>query len=376
MALRAREAVIGGAAKGGSPDAELYGYTVVRYPEALGVLRDDATFSSAGYQASMGVMLGHSIVSMDRPEHTHYRGLIQQAFSRGAMHRWESELVREIVDRLLDPIVEAGGGDIVKAVTFPLPMQVIGGMFGLPDADLNSFHREAIAMVNMGHDWDRALQGSRWLHDYFLQLIQQRRAEPGGGDIISVLIAAEEDGQRLDDEEIIAFLRNMLPAAADTTYRATSNLLQGLLRRPEQLEALRTDRSLIPKAIEEGLRWESPITAIARTATRDVEVGGTDIPAGSMVTVSIGAANHDQERWGPTAEDLDIRRPSMAHLSFANGPHVCLGIQLARMESRVFLERVLDRMPRLRMDPDVDPARSEISGLVFRSPAELRVVFG
>jgi cytochrome P450 len=241
---------------------------------------------------------------------------------------------------------------------------------------MDEFHREAVAMVNMGYDWKRALQASRWLGDYFLGLIEQRRSKPGGDDLISVLIAAECEGDRLADADIVAFLRVMLPAGAETTYRSTSNLVQGLLTHPDQLAALRADRSLIPKAIEEGLRWEAPLTAIARTATRDVEIGGVEIPAGAMVNISIGAANHDHDRWGPTAEELDILRPSQAHLAFANGPHVCLGLQLARMESRVFLERLLERLPNLRLDPDADPARYQINGLAFRSPRELPVLFG
>lgn len=377
VALRPREAVVGGAVKGGDNSGELgHAYTVVRYPECMQVLRDDETFSAKGYAASMGVMLGHSIISMDRPEHTKYRSLIQQAFSRSAMQRWEHDLILATVDQYLDPLIEAGRADLVKAVTFPFPMQVIGGMFGLPAEDMPAFHREAVAMVNMGYDWKRALQASRWLGDYFQTLIEARRSKPGGDDIISVLTVAEFEGERLSDDDIIAFLRVMLPAGAETTYRSTSNLLQGLLHRPDQLEALRADHSLIPKAIEEGLRWESPLTAVARTATRDVEIADMTIPQGAMVTISIGAANHDHDRWGPTAEDLDIFRPSQAHLAFANGPHVCLGIQLARMESRVFLERVLERLPNLRLEPDADPERVAITGLAFRSPRTLPVLWG
>src|SRR5207302_4549895 len=209
------------------------------------------------------------------------------------------------------------------------------------------------------------------LRDYFAGILEQRRREPAG-DVISVLSQAELDGQRLTDEEICSFLRLLLPAGAETTYRSSSNLLFGLLSNPEQLDALRADRALMPQAIEEGLRWEPPLIAIMRTATRDSEVEGAFVPAGSFVAVNIGSANHDEKVW-EKPEEFDIFRPPRQHLAFAWGPHMCLGLHLARMETRVALTQVLDRLPGLRLDPDTEPV--PITGAVFRAPTALNVVW-
>src|SRR5207302_5927601 len=151
-------------------------------------------------------------------------------------------------------------------------------------------------MISAGFEFDRAIAASNALYEYFCAIIADRRKNPST-DVISVLVQAELDGQCLDDAEICSFLRLLLPAGAETTYRSSSNLLFGLLSNPEQLDALRADRALMPQAIEEGLRWEPPLIAIMRTATRDSEVEGVFVPAGSFVAVNIGSANHDEKVW-------------------------------------------------------------------------------
>lgn len=379
VALKPREAVIGGATKGGADDqgdgSPAMGYTIVRYQEAMQVLRNGEKFSSRGYAESMGAMLGNSILNMDAPEHFRYRSLIQQAFNKRAMQRWEDELIGRVVDEHIDTFADSGKADLVASLTFPFPVRVIAGLLGLPDRDLPEFHREAVAMVNMGYDWARALKASKWLREYFAGILAERRKKPSD-DMISVLAEVESDGDKLTDEDIFGFLRLLLPAGAETTYRSTSNLLQGLLTHPDQLEAVIEDRSLIPQAVEEGLRWEGPLTAVARTAVEDIEVAGVQIKAGAMVTVSLGAGNHDRDRWGATAEEFDIFREPRAHLAFASGPHVCLGLQLARMETRVALNRLFDRLPDLRIAEDTDPEKYRIGGLAFRAPRALPVTFG
>ena len=254
---------------------------------------------------------------------------------------------------------------------FPFPVHVIAGMLGLPRDGLPQFHAKAVELITIAVDIERGLGASQWLYDYFAAIIAERRAEPRG-DVISVLAQAELDGQRLTDDEIIAFLRLLLPAGAETTYRSSSNLLYGLLTHPEQLAALRDDRSLMPQAIEEGLRWEPPLTRIARTATRDVEVDGVTIPAGAPVAVDMGSANHDPARWDDP-DAFDIFREPQKHMAFAYGPHTCLGMHLARMETTVVLNRVLDRLPNLRLDPGADDVY--ITGLMFRAPNQLPVLF-
>lgn len=346
-------------------------YTVFTYDGVEQVLRDHETFSSRGYEKSMGLVMGHTILEMDEPEHGRYRRLIQQAFTRKEMDRWEREFVRPTVDACIDAFVARGRADLVKELTFGFPNQVIAQAMALPEADRPQFYRWAVEITNITSEPERGFAASVAVGEYIGRLVAQRRDERGD-DLVSLLAHAELDGQRLTDEEIFAFCRLLLPAGSETTYRSSSNLLYGLLTNPDQLDAVRGDRSLVPQAIEEGLRWEPPLTGIARTATRDAVVDGVTIPSGASVAVCLGAANHDPEHYDDP-ERFDIFRTRTNHLAFASGPHMCLGMHLARMETAVMLERVLDRLPNLRLDPDADLA---IMGLTFRAPRALPVLFG
>lgn len=346
-------------------------YAVLSFDTVQQVLKDGETFSSAGYANSIGLVLGHSILEMDEPEHRRYRGLIQQAFTRKAMERWEVELVHPIVHGLVDQFVDRGRAELVRELFFPFPVHVIAGMLGLPSEGLTEFHRAAVQIINIAADVERGFAASQWLYDYFAAIIAERRADPRD-DVISVLVEAELDGQRLTDDEIIAFLRLLLPAGAETTYRSSSNLMFALLTHPDQLAALRDDRSLMPQAIEEGIRWDPPLTSIGRTCTRDTVVEGVPIPAGAKVQVCMAAANHDPTRWD-RPDEFDILREPKQHMAFAFGPHMCLGMHLARMETTVAVDALLD-LPDLRLDPDAEDVH--ISGLAFRAPARLPVVFG
>jgi cytochrome P450 len=343
-----------------------YGFDAVQQ-----VLKDGDTFSSAGYSDIMGPVFGHSILEMDEPEHHTYRGLVQQAFSRKAMEIWERDLVRGVVDEMLDEIIDDKRGDLVRSLTFPFPVLVIARMLGLAAEDLPTFHRQAVEMISAGFEFDRAIAASNALYEYFCAIIAERRKNPSD-DVISVLVQAELDGERLDDAQICSFLRLLLPAGAETTYRSSSNLLFGLLTNPEQLDALRNDRELMAQAIEEGLRWEPPLLGIMRTATRDTVVEGMPIPAGSIVSVNLGSANHDERYWD-NAEEFDLFRKPRQHIAFAWGPHMCLGLHLARMETRVALTQILDRLPNLRLDPEADAPF--ITGAVFRAPNTLPVIW-
>lgn len=347
-------------------------FTAFTFDAVQQVLRDGETFSSKGYEAVMGQVMGHTILEMDEPEHHTYRALVQQAFSRKAMEQWEVDIVAPVVDEHIDAFIDRGTAELVRELTFPFPVNVIAHMLGLPREDLPQFHRWAVELISVGFDMDRGLGASTALHEYFSGIIAERRVEPRG-DVISVLVGAELDGQRLADDEIIAFLRLLLPAGAETTYRSSSNLLFGLLTNPDQLAALRADRSLMQQAIEEGLRWEPPLLTILRTATRDTVVEGIEIPAGAMIVINMGSANHDERYW-ENPEQFDMFRKPRQHLAFAFGPHMCLGIHLARMETKVVLDRILDRLPDLGFDPDADPAY--ITGMTFRAPNALPVTWG
>jgi cytochrome P450 len=348
-------------------------FTAFSFNAVQQVLKDGDTFSSAAYADVMGKVLGHSILEMDEPEHHLYRGLVQQAFSRKAMETWERELVRDVVDEHIDAFIDrpTKKADLVREVTFGFPVVVIARLLGLPREDLPMFHRRAVEVISAGFELERATSASNALFEYFCSIIQDRRVHPAD-DVISVLVKAELEGVRLTDEEICSFLRLLLPAGAETTYRSSSNLLFGLMSNPEQLEALRADRALLPPAIEEGLRWEPPLIGILRTAVKDAEVEGVFVPAGSVVAVNIGSANHDEKVWDDP-EEFDIFRPPRQHLAFAWGPHMCLGLHLARMETRVALTQILDRLPNLRIDPDAEAPF--ITGAVFRAPNALPVVW-
>jgi cytochrome P450 len=347
--------------------------TATTYDAVQEVLRDDVRFSSTGYADVMGTVMGHTILEMDEPEHRSYRSLIQQAFTRKEMEAWEHELVAPVVDALLDRIVERADGraELVSQLLFPFPVNVIAGLLGLPTADLPLFHRLTVQLISVTIDMDVSLRASAALGEYLLPFIRVRREQPGR-DMISVLATAAHEGQQLTDDEILAFCRLLLPAGAETTYRSSSNLMCGLLRDPAQLDEVRADRSLLPRAIEEGLRWEPPLLTIFRTATEATSVCGVEVAAGAWILTNLGSANHDETRW-PDPERFDIHRDMHAHISFASGPHMCLGMHLARMETKVVVERMLDRLPNLRLDPDA-PA-PYITGTTFRAPPRLDVVW-
>jgi cytochrome P450 len=346
-------------------------FTVIGHDAVATVLRDGQTFSSAGYQESIGLVMGHTILAMDDPEHRQYRGLIQQAFTRKAMERWETDIVAPVVDDLVSRFEGTGRADLVRDLTFPFPITVIARMLGLPDEERPQFHRLAVELISIMADIDRGLQASVALADLFEREIEARRADPHE-DLISVLVQAELEGERLSNDDIIAFLRLLLPAGAETTYRSSSNLLFGLLSNPDQLDALGADRSLLPRAIEEGVRWEPPLTSIARTTTRDVELEGVAIPAGRSIMVCLGGANHDADRY-EQGHEFNLFREPKQHMAFAFGPHMCLGIHLARMETTVAINAVLDRLPNLKLDPAADDVH--ITGIGFRAPQALPVLF-
>jgi cytochrome P450 len=346
-------------------------YTAFSYEAVRTVLSDDESFSSAGYANVMGFLMGHTILEMDAPEHPPHRRLVASAFRPRMMEGWKQTVIQKTVDELLDRVVDRGSCDLVRCLTFPFPVRVIARLLGLPPEDWATFQKLSIELIGVSVNYERAVHASQALHAYFTDVIAQKRAAPAD-DIISQLVEAEVEGQKLDDEEIIAFLRLLLPAGAETTYRSSGNLLYLLLTHPEALEEVRRDRSLLPQAIEEGLRFEPPLLFIMRSPIRDVEVCGVTIPAGAQVGVSMGSANRDPSRW-ENPDVFDIHRPQIQHISFAAGPHLCLGTHLARMETQVAVDRVLDRLPNLRLDPSAEDVH--IHGLTFRSPTSLPVLF-
>lgn len=348
-------------------------FMIYRHEEVQQMLRDNETFSSAIIIDAFGDVLGkHVMLGMDEPEHGRHRSLVAKAFSQKALARWEDELVGKVGNELIDQFAPRGRADLVKEFTFPYPTQIIAGLLGLPRKDYPQFQRWSISLLSFTINPDRGRAASEALQEYFTPILAARREEPRE-DLISGLAQAEIDGERLSDEEIFSFLRLLLPAGVETTYRSLGNMLFGLLSNTDQLDAIRADRSLLPQAIEEAVRWEPPLLTITRVATRDTELAGVPIPAGSSVMPMLGAANRQEDRY-PDPDRFDIFRSARAHIGFGHGVHVCLGMHLARLEMRVALNLLFDRLPNLRLDPEGDDPH--IRGQVFRSPTSLPVLFG
>ena len=345
--------------------------TVFGFDEVVQVLRDNETYSSMVYADVMGQVMGRTILEMDEPEHRGTRALVAGSFRSKMLERWEEGLVALVVNELVDTFVDRGRSDLVRDVTFNFPVQVIARILGLPRSDYPRFQRWAIEITSVAANWERGVAASSALRDYFAEVMTERRASPGD-DLISDLVRAEIDGVRLSDEEIYSFLRLLLPAGVETTYRASGSLLFALLKDRAQLKALYADRSLFPQAFEEAVRWEPPVTVILRRARRDTELAGVKIEEGADIALMIGAANRDERKYADP-DRFDMFREIRQHVGFGFGVHVCLGMHLARMESRVAINTLFDRLGPFRLDPDAEPPH--IEGLAFRSPLSLPVVF-
>ncbi|SOJ53676.1 Cytochrome P450 107B1 [Mycobacterium simulans] len=347
------------------------GVTVLGYDECQTVLTHPDTFSSSIYDRIMGPVMGRTLLELEGAEHRASRALVSPSFRAALLERWRSELVEVVVHELIDRFAARGRAELVREFTFAFPVQVIARMMGLPRADYPRFQRLSIELLNVVYDWDRGIAASASLKEYFGEVLAARRRNPQD-DLISTLAESEIDGARLTDDEIFAFLLLILPAGVETTYRSSGNLLVALLSEPALLDTVRTNRGMVRGAIEEGLRWEPPITSVVRRAVVDCKLGGIAIPSGTTVNVSVAAANRDPRRY-PDPDRFDPSRKNVAHLTFGGGPHLCLGMHLARMETTVALNALLDRLPDLRLDPNAPAPR--IVGMAFRSPAAIPVEF-
>ena len=352
------------------PVGEL-GVTVLGYDECQTVLTHPDTFSSSIYDQIMGPVMGRTLLELEGAEHRASRALVSPSFRTALLERWRTDLVEVVVHELIDRFAPRGRAELSREFTFAFPVQVIARIMGLPRQDYLRFQRLSIELLNVVYDWDRGIAASVSLKSYLTEILAERRRNPQD-DLISMLAESEIDGARLTDDEIFAFLLLILPAGVETTYRASGNLLVALLTEPPLLDALRADRDLLRGAFEEALRWEPPITTVVRRAVRDCELGGVAIPAGTNVSVSVSAANRDPTRY-PDPDRFDPTRRNIAHLTFGGGPHLCLGMHLARMEGTVAIDALLDRLPDLRLDPSA-PAPNVV-GVAFRSPASLPVEF-
>lgn len=351
--------------------ADLPSYMVFGHEAVSAIFRDGVLYSNAIMQRIYNDSFGQSINGMDPPEHTRYRRLFQAAFMPQVIARWAEHLIPSLVNQFIDQFADRSRAELVSEFTIRYPFQFVYGQLDLPKKDQEVFHKLAVGLMCITTDYPHGLEASLKMRDYFAILLEERREHPGE-DLVSILATAEVEGERLPDDVAISFLRQLMNAGGDTTYRSFGNLLVGLLTHPDQLEAVRQDRSLVPKAVEEALRWEPTLTMLTRSPTQDVEIHGLKIPAGAKIDVMSASANRDPSRY-ENPEKFDIFRKPERHFAFAFGPHVCIGQHLARMEMVKALDGLLDRLPNLRLDPHKPPPK--ITGLSLRMPTEVHVVF-
>lgn len=352
---------------------DLNQYLVLGYEAVSKVMLQPKLFTNAGaYMHSLGRSFGRTVTVMDGSEHKHYRVILQKAFLPQTVVHWSESVVQPVVDDLMGVFEKAGRADLIQQFTHHFPFQVIYRQLELDPDQAAIFHRLAVAQLLSAVGLPEGPEASEKLGTFFQSLLEQRRANPGT-DLISHLATVEADGERLPDDVLISFLRQLINAGGDTTYRGSSVLITGLLQHPDQYAALVNDRSLLPQAIEEALRWECPVNSIWRYVSEDTELNGVALPRGAVLNVVLGSANRDPAIY-PDPDRFDIfrehwRRP----IPFASGPHVCIGQHLARVEMERAMNAILDRLPNLRLDPDMPPP--EIRGHLLRAPDHLHVRF-
>jgi cytochrome P450 len=346
-------------------------YMVFGYDNVSRALVESRVFSSTITQALYSGTFGESINGMDAPDHLRYRGLFQQAFLPRPLKVWGAEVVPSVIGKIVDNFKRIGSAELVQEFTIRYPFEILYAQLGLPEDELATFRRLSAGLMCSLIDFPHANDASKKMGAYFGRLIAERRGREGD-DFISMLANAEAGGERLPDEITISFLRQLMNAAGDTTYRSTGSLLVGLLENPDQLEAIRADRALIPQAIEEALRWEGPLPTLVRMTLRDVEIGGVDIPGGCKVDVITGTANRDATRYAEP-DRFNIFRPAVRHFAFAYGPHICIGQHLVRIEMERAINTLLDCLPNMRLDPC--KPRPRIVGLHARTASAIHVLF-
>ena len=331
-----------------------------RHADADAILRDHRNFGSdprkgtltARQQAMLPAPDEFTMLFLDPPDHRRLRALVNKAFTPRAVAALEPR-IRETLAALLDDIDDPGGFDLMRAVAHPLPVIVIAEMLGVPPGDRARFavwsaQRARLLEPTVSPRERRAAQIATAEFDaFFRAVIEERRAAPGD-DIVSALVEAEDEGERLTERETLNMLRLLLIAGNETTTNLIGNGMLALLRNPGELRRLREDPGLIPSAVEELLRFDSPVQATFRRALADCEVNGFALRRRDNLVVLVGSANRDADAFADP-DRLDVGRGEAAHLSFGRGIHHCLGAPLARLEGRIVLEMLLERFPRIEL---------------------------
>src|SRR3989441_5842098 len=336
-------------------------WVLTRYDDVVAALRDPrlakeaiASFVAARFGAPVPAM-GLSMLDRDPPDHTRLRGLVSKAFTPRVVEGLRPR-IQQIVYGLLEGVAAKRSMDLIEEFAYPIPVAVICEMLGVPIEDHERFKgwsldiARGLDLIWLGPDSEvgrRSVTARQALAEYFRGLIAQRRAAPRS-DMLSGLIAAEEAGDKLNETELLATCILLLIAGHETTVNLIGNGTLALLRHPDQMRRLREDPSLIASAVEELLRYDSPVQRTGRIVYEDVTIGGKTIPKGSLTVGLLGAANRDPAHF-PDPDRLDIARGAMHHLAFGWGIHFCLGAPLARLEGQIAIGTLLRRLPRLAL---------------------------
>ncbi|GAA2602533.1 cytochrome P450 [Streptomyces roseoviolaceus] len=294
----------------------------------------------------------HGMLDLEPPDHTRIRRLVSKAFTPRTVERLKP-YVRRLADDLASALVTAGGGDLLKDVAEPLPVAVIAEMLGIPESDrapLRPWSADICGMYELNPSEEtaaKAVRASAEFSDYLRELIAARRKEPGD-DLISGLIEAHDEGDRLTEQEMISTAVLLLNAGHEATVNSTVNGWYALFRNEAQLAALRADHTLVPSAVEELMRYDTPLQLFERWVLDEIEIAGTTIPRGAEIALLFGSANHDPAVF--TAPDrLDLTRTDNPHISFSAGIHYCIGAPLARIELAASMTALLEKAPALRL---------------------------
>ena len=332
---------------------------ITRYQDVREISKDPDTFSNAGGIRPDGFPLP-MMIETDAPEHVRRRRLVSEGFTPKRIRESEDG-IRAICDAIIDRVCEQGSADFVNDIAAPLPMIVIGNMLGVAPEDRDDLLRWSDDMLkSLGSPdptaMDTAAVAAMEYAEYITAVAEQRRRDNQSDDLIGTLVHAEIEGNRLDEGSIIYESLLILIGGDETTRHVISGGMYELLRHPDQLKSLVADRALLPAAVEEMLRWVSPIKNMARTMTRDVELHGETLHEGEKLLLLYPSGNRDERVFDRPGE-FDITRTPNDHMAFGFGAHFCLGNRLARMELAVMFDRLLDRMPDLALAEDVEPPK-------------------
>ncbi|MFE3170632.1 cytochrome P450 [Amycolatopsis sp. NPDC059090] len=351
--------------------APVHQYYVFSYDLVREVLSNTGHFSNLAYAPQLRLLAGRSMLELDPPEHQHYRSTIAPLFRKTLIARRHVNKIHQILDDLFARFRARGRAELIADLTLPFPVRVIAAVIGVPQSDFAFFSGRALRMIDAALQWPEVSAAKDDMTDYFTRMIAARRTAPAD-DLVSELVVLERDGRCLTDEEILSFLLLLIPAGIETTHRASSTLILALLRHPAQHARVRADRSLLPAAFEEAIRWEPAVAGGMRLAKTNVRLGGVRIRAGSFVYASLVAANRDPARY-PDPDSFDITRGGPPHVTFGHGPHSCIGMHLARVEVEAVMNRLFDELPLLHLDPDAPSPY--MHGKIYRVPSALPVVF-